>query len=133
MPSRSPRYSSNFVSIWSARSPSWRTSFARFEAGLPDSPDRLDAMVWAFTELMVDRPGNTGFLEFYAAEAGAGVCSQASERMIRMLAPPGIGAALLLSGRDVPVPADRIVEMTEEDATPLYRGGWIRVTANLLT
>lgn len=90
-------------------------------------------MVWAFTELMVDRPCNTGFLEFYAAQAGAGARSEVGERMIRMLAPPGVGAALLLSGRDVPVPADRIVEMTEEDARPLYRGGWTRVTANLQT
>lgn len=104
-----------------------------FEADLPGSPDRLDAMVWAFTELMVDKPGNTGFLEFYAAQAGASTSSEASERMIRVLAPPGIGAALLLSGRDVSVPPNRIVEMTEEDARPLYRGGWIRVTANSQT
>jgi hypothetical protein len=53
--------------------------------------------------------------------------------MIRMLAPPGIGAALLLSGRDVSVPTDRIVEMAEEDARALYRGGWARVTANSQT
>ena len=103
------------------------------EAGLPGSPDRLDAMVWAFTELMVDKPGSTGFFEFYAAQAGAGIRSEVSERMIRMLAPPGMGAALLLSGRDVSVPADRIVEMTEEDAKPLYRWGWTRVTANSQT
>jgi predicted phage terminase large subunit-like protein len=110
--------------------PELEDQLCTFEAGLPGSPDRLDAMVWAFTELMVDRPGNTGFLEFYAAQAGAGVRSEVSERMIRVLAPPGIGAALLLSGRDVSVPPDRIVEMTAEDARPLYRGGWIRVTAN---
>ena len=89
-------------------------------------------MVWAFTELMVDRPSNTGFLDFYAAQAGASTYSEVSERMIRVLAPVGVGAAQLLSGRQVGVPTDRIVEMTEEDARPLYRGGWIRVTANSL-
>src|ERR1700733_1162226 len=99
-----------------------------FEAGLSGSPDRLDAMVWAFTELMLDRPGNTGFLEFYAAQAGAGLRIEMSGRMIRVLAPPGVGAARLFSGRDVSVPADRIVEMTLEDAKPLFRGGWTRVT-----
>jgi predicted phage terminase large subunit-like protein len=110
--------------------PELEDQLCTFEAGLPGSPDRLDAAVWAFTELMVDRPGNTGFLEFYASQAGAGVRSEASERMIRLLAPPGVGAARLLSGRDVSVPADRIVEMTMEDAKPLYRGGWTRVTAS---
>ena len=113
--------------------PELEDQLCTFEAGLPGSPDRLDAMVWAFTELMVDKPGNTGFLEFYAAQAGANVRSEVSDRMIRMLAPPGVGAALLLSGRDVSIPYDRIVEMTVEDAKPLYRGGWTRVTANSQT
>ena len=113
--------------------PELEDQLCTFEAGLPGSPDRLDAMVWTFTELMVDKPGSTGFLEFYAAAAAAGARGEVSERMIRVLAPPGIGAALLLSGRDVSVPPDRVVEMTLEDAKPLFRGGWIRVTANLLT
>ena len=38
-----------------------------YEAGSPGSPDRLDAMVWAFTELMVDRNLTTGFLDYYEA------------------------------------------------------------------
>ena len=49
--------------------PELEDQLCTFEAGLPGSPDRLDAMVWAFTELMVDKPGSTGFLEFYAAAA----------------------------------------------------------------
>jgi predicted phage terminase large subunit-like protein len=113
--------------------PELEDQLSTFEAGLPGSPDRLDAMVWAFTELMVDKAGNTGFLEFYAAQAAADARSEVSERMIRVLAPPRIGAAQLLSGRQVGVPADRVVEMTIEDARPLYRGGWIRVSTNLLT
>ena len=113
--------------------PELEDQLCTFEAGLPGSPDRLDAMVWAFTELMIDKPGSTGFLEFYAAQAGAGVRSEVTEKMIRMLAPPGVGAARLLSGRDVTVPADRIVEMTIDDAKPLHRWGWTRVTANSQT
>jgi hypothetical protein len=53
--------------------------------------------------------------------------------MIRVLAPVGIDAAQLFSGRNVSVSPDRIVEMTMEDAKPLFRGGWARVTANFLT
>jgi len=33
------------------------------------SPDRLDALVWALTELMVDRPDGWGLLEYYRREA----------------------------------------------------------------
>jgi phage terminase large subunit-like protein len=39
-----------------------------FAGGSSDSPDRLDAMVWAFTELMVDTTPAAGMLEFYRQE-----------------------------------------------------------------
>ena len=46
---------------------------------------------------------------------------------VRLTGPDGIGAARLLSRRDVSVPADRIVEMTESDARPLIGPGWVRI------
>jgi predicted phage terminase large subunit-like protein len=49
--------------------PELEDQLSTFEAGLPGSPDRLDAMVWAFTELMVDGAAHTGFLEFMRMEA----------------------------------------------------------------
>jgi phage terminase large subunit-like protein len=45
-------------------------SFAPGEAGGP-SPDRLDALVWALTELMVE-PQDTALLDYYREVAGAG-------------------------------------------------------------
>ncbi len=111
--------------------PELEDQLCSFEAGLPGSPDRLDAMVWALTELMVDRPSTTGFLDYMADLVGVSARTEPSGRMIRMLAPAGVGAARLLSGRDVAIPCDRIVEMTEEDAIPLYSGGWVRCPRGL--
>ena len=36
---------------------------ASYTAGSSDSPDRLDAMVWGFTELMLDATSTSGFLQ----------------------------------------------------------------------
>lgn len=42
------------------------------------SPDRVDALVWAFTELMVENNG-TGLLNYYAAEAAKNQSPEASK------------------------------------------------------
>lgn len=115
--------------------PELEDQLCTYEAGSPGSPDRLDAMVWSFTELMVDRNLTTGFLDFYASQVGVSARGAESIRMVRMLAPPGVGGAHLLSGRDVTVPFDgsRIIEMTAEDAKALFRGGWVLAPANSST
>lgn len=46
-------------------SPELEDQLCTFEAGHQGSPDRFDAMVWAFTELMVEVPRYTGFLDYY--------------------------------------------------------------------
>jgi predicted phage terminase large subunit-like protein len=114
--------------------PELEDSLCTYEAGSQGSPDRLDAMVWAFTELMVDRNLTTGFLDHYANMSGASASSEASGRLVRMLAQIGCGGAHLLSGRNVTVPWDsRVVEMTEEDAGPLLPAGWSRAPAHSST
>jgi hypothetical protein len=49
---------------------------------------------------------------------------------VRLRAPRGVGRVQLFSGRRCSVPADGIVEMTEKDAAPLLRAGWVRVDAD---
>ena len=49
---------------------------------------------------------------------------------VRLRAPPGISAVQLLSGARRTVAADRTVEMSESDAAPLQRAGWVRVEAH---
>jgi predicted phage terminase large subunit-like protein len=106
--------------------PELEDQLCTYEAGSPGSPDRLDAAIYALTELMVDRNLTTGFLDYYAMLCGAARRGDTGGKMIRMLAPIGCGGAHLYSGREVTIWDDRIVEMTEEDARPLFRGGWIR-------
>jgi Terminase RNaseH-like domain len=109
--------------------PELEDQLCTYEAGSPGSPDRLDAMVWAITELIIDRNLTTGFLDYYAAMAGERARGEEIASTVKMLAPHGIGAARLLPGRDVLVPVDRVVEMTSSDAWPLYRAGWVRAPA----
>ena len=45
--------------------PELEDQLCSYQAGSSGSPDRLDAMVWAFTELMVETSGNTGMLDYY--------------------------------------------------------------------
>ena len=47
--------------------PELEDQLCTFAAGSSESPDRLDAMVWAFTELMVEGV-TTGMLDFYRRE-----------------------------------------------------------------
>jgi predicted phage terminase large subunit-like protein len=47
--------------------PELEDQLTTFTAGSRESPDRLDAMVWAFADLMVAN-NNTGFIDFMIAE-----------------------------------------------------------------
>ena len=114
--------------------PELENSLCTYEAGAPGSPDRLDAMVWAFTELMVDRNLTTGFLDHYAKMSGASPSSEVSGRVVRMRAPIGCGGAHLASGRSVTTwPGADIVEVTADDAKALFRAGWALAPANSST
>jgi hypothetical protein len=41
------------------------------DRGRSGSPDRCDSMVWAMTELLVEREAYAGLFDWYAAEGGA--------------------------------------------------------------
>ena len=47
--------------------PQLEDQLCTFTAGSSGSPDRLDALVWAFTDLLVDAGGTTGMIDYYAA------------------------------------------------------------------
>ena len=117
--------------------PELEDEMTAFAPNMPGSPDRGDALVWALTELLVENRNSTlGFLHFIASEAGAAGAAGGDgpgqlERLVRVIAPPGIGAARLFSGRDVSVPWDGSpIEMLESDAKPLLSAGWRRAPAS---
>jgi hypothetical protein len=71
---------------------------------------------------------NQGILELYRrlAEEARGERATA-DPPVRLRAPRGTSHIGLLSGGVRAVAADGTVEMTEEDAEPLLRAGWLRV------
>jgi phage terminase large subunit-like protein len=107
------------------------SDFDRKTAGY--SPDRLDALVWALTELMVDQPDGYGLLEHYrrmaeATKAGTAATKAATgAATVKMRAPIGASNVYGMSGRQYIVGADRIVEVEEADAKPLTGQGFERV------
>ena len=74
-------------------------------------------------------PGpNSGIFEYYRMLAEGQHRGEAwPGRLIRLRAPAGVGAVQLLSGVHRNVSADGTVEMTETDAAPLLRAGWVTV------
>lgn len=116
--------------------PELEDQLCTYAAGSSDSPDRLDAMVWAFTELMVEGR-EPGIIGYYAAlnEARARGDDPASkakaEPIVRMQAPPEVSYVTLFDGRGICVPADRLIEVGESDARALEGAGFVRASTLL--
>ena len=83
-----------------------------YAAGSSSSPDRLDAMVWAFTELLVKTSGNLGFLGYYkelAETAGARpapapepepASTATNQVWFSLRCPPGSGTVCVRGGKE---------------------------------
>jgi phage terminase large subunit-like protein len=121
------------------------SDFDRAKAGY--SPDRMDALVWAMTELKVESFAGAGVLEFYRQQAAqaenatappaehgftigqAGDAEPAQNDTIRLKVPVGVSQVYGMSGRAYMVGADGIVRVTTEDAKPLRGQGFEEVAA----
>jgi hypothetical protein len=69
---------------------------------------------------------NAGFFELYRQRAEKLRSGEARRgRPVRLRAPRGVGAVQLLSGARRNVPGDGTVEMSQSDAAPLLRAGWV--------
>ena len=102
------------------------SDFDRGRAGY--SPDHVDALVWALTELMVEGSPGYGLIEWTRLEAekvNARVnINDASNFTVTLRAPAGISTVYLMSGRMLQVPPDGLVAMADEDSKPLLAVGW---------
>ena len=92
------------------------------------SPDHVDALVWALSELMVEPVAGCGLIEFTRLEAERVNAPRASANdpstfTIILRAPGACSHVNLMSGRGVPVTPDRLVAMTVEDSKPLLAIG----------
>jgi PLD-like domain len=108
-----------------------------------DSPDRVDAMVFALTELM-SGTRTDGIVDFYRSlveeereRAEAAVPGSAAARAevatVTFLAPEGLSDVFTMSGRRICIEVDRLVKVSERDAVPLRQAGWQEVERVLLT
>ncbi len=95
--------------------PELEDQLCTFSAGSSGSPDRLDAMVWGITELMITVNHFDGWLDYMKAEAERAneAWQFGAEKMVKLKAPASVSHAQLWSGRHVVVPPDRIVTMAE--------------------
>jgi phage terminase large subunit-like protein len=91
------------------------------------SPDRADAMIWGFTDLMVERMHSEGVYELYRRQSDA--LAHPARIRVRMRPPlgPRIGHLSFLSKPAVPVGPDGIVEVALEDVRALTSLGWTKV------
>lgn len=96
------------------------------------SPDRLDALVWALTELMVGSIPHEGLMDYYRQEAEAvanrlkGVNLALPAANVSLIAPPGINTAYGMSGEKYSIQEDRLLAVKEEDVRPLLEAGYQR-------
>ncbi len=119
--------------------PALEDQLCTFAPGSARSPDRLDALVYALTELIVGAPG-AGILEFYRREAEAagapgGLADRdelrwrmpsmagAPTRTVRLRVPEG-HTVTTLSGAPVVVEADGTALFSEADSIPFRQLGW---------
>jgi hypothetical protein len=110
------------------------SDFDRGRAGY--SPDHVDALVWALSDLMVEPVAGWGLIEYTRLEAEKASAPRAdpnddSQFTVTLRAPDGISDVHLMSGRAVSVRPDRLVAMTVEDSKPLLGIGWTQINLEI--
>lgn len=107
------------------------------------SPDRMDALVWGFTELMVGSIPHEGLMDYYRQEAeaikdrlsGKETAQIASGAMVALLPPPVNTPTIAygMSGIRYDIDADGLFRVKEEDVAPLQSAGYRRHFADAKT
>jgi hypothetical protein len=66
-----------------------------------------------------------GIYEFYRRQALA--LTEPQTVLVRLLAPQNLSHVFTITGRQILIPADRIIQVSEEEARPLLGTGFTRV------
>lgn len=114
------------------------SDFDRVRAGY--SPDHVDALVWALSELMVESVAGWGLLEWTRLEAEKVVAGQFGNRNptgppsltdggAKMKSPCGCSTVYGISGDKYDADALGVFMVSGEDVTPLLAAGWIVLSA----
>lgn len=97
------------------------------------SPDRMDALVWALTSLMVGGIQNEGLMDYYRQEADAikdrlsGKITALPGALISLKAPTGINTAYGGRGEKYVIDNEGLFHVNEDDVSPLLQSGFMRV------
>lgn len=101
------------------------------------SPDRMDALVWGFTDLMVGSIKNEGLMDYYRQESQAVDYRLANPNevlasggIISLKAPEGINTAYGMSGEKYLLNLKGYFEVKEDDAKILETAGFRRIFAD---
>jgi len=96
------------------------------------SPDRMDALVWGFTELMVGSISHEGLMDYYRQESRAitdrlsGKVAALPSAIVSLQPPAGINTAYGKDGDKYLIGDDGLFRVKEQDVKPLENAGFIR-------
>lgn len=97
------------------------------------SPDRMDALVWALTELMVGSISHEGLMDYYRQESQAvkdRLSGQsklgAPSAIVSLQGPQGINVAFGRDGTRYDLGTDGLFRVKEADVSPLQQAGFKR-------
>ena len=102
------------------------------------SPDRMDALVWGFTELLVGGIPHEGLMDYYRQEAKAvadrligGNKPALTSALVSLQGPPGINRAYGAEGDEYLLGVDGHFQVKETDVKSLETAGFRRVFAEI--
>jgi hypothetical protein len=96
------------------------------------SPDRMDALVWGFTELMIAAIAHEGLMDYYRQEANAvkdrlyGNVAAIPSATVSLQPPSGINVAYGRDGTRYDLAADGLFHVKELDVSSLEQAGFSR-------
>lgn len=90
------------------------------------SPDRVDALVWGVTHLMLNDSAGTNVQDFYRREHGEVVAAArgSAAPTTVLIAPEGLSTVVGMMGHQYTVGPDRRVTVHKDDAPPLLMRGF---------
>jgi hypothetical protein len=114
------------------------SDFDRGRAGY--SPDHVDALVWALSELMVEPVAGWGLIEYTRLEAEKVTADQVGNRKaaepptlsnggVKMKSPAGTSTAYGMTGTQYNADAEGFFIVAGADVRPLLAAGWVEVRA----
>jgi phage terminase large subunit-like protein len=98
-------------------------------SGGGDSPDRLDALVYGMTELMIENPEPSiiTYMRNLAENPDEGPTEMPAAQLVRVRVPDGLTDVFGMSGRHYRVDESRIIAVLPDDVLPMRAAGFMEL------